>query len=274
MSQNVLSPTSTPHSLRTAHRSLACRAFTLIEVLVVIAIIGLLSAIALVVGSKVTGGGQDRLTADTIRMLDLALNGYLADRSGKFPSYLEDTAPSPRKFPIIDGWAGAANAAQPIEPTIAMFVHLASEVSSVDSTIKGIETKQITRGDIRRSSDNLVAREGAGNISGVFVNDAWGRQIRFVVPAFHGGHGPFVTAAGNVNGTRPLRTVKLEGNLTADYSRSYRPAAGKAGYADEGLCPGNHPYFYSAGEDGDPGTRADNIYTVRPTFPNETAKLN
>lgn len=229
MSQNVLSPTSTPHSLRTAHRSLACRAFTLIEVLVVIAIIGLLSAIALVVGSKVTSGGQDRLTADTIRMLDMALNGYLADRSGKFPSYLEDTAQSPRKFPIIDGWAGAANAAQPVEPTIAMFVHLASEVSSVDSTIKGIETKQLIRGDIRRSSDNMVARDAAGNISGVFVNDAWGRQIRFVVPAFHGGHGPFVNAAGNVNNMRPLRTVKLEGNLTADYSRSYRPARAKRG---------------------------------------------
>jgi prepilin-type N-terminal cleavage/methylation domain-containing protein len=255
---------------------LVSKAFTLIEVLVVIVIIGLLASLALVVGGKVTAGGQERLTSDTIRALDATVGGYLADRTGKFPSYFEDTQANPKKFPIIDGWGGSATATtgRSADPTIALFVQIASDVSSVDSTIKGIDPKLIKRGDITRTFDNAAARNDQGNISGVFINDAWGRPLRFVVPAFHGGHGRFINASGNVDSARPTLPVRLEGTTTAQYSRSYRAAQNIPGDADEGLCPGNHPYFYSAGEDGDPGTRSDNVYTLRPAFPNETAKLN
>jgi hypothetical protein len=94
---------------------------------------------------------------------------------------------------------------------------------------------------------------------------------------WHGGYGAFVLPDGSSAGSnRPTRQVpSVDGLSTRNYSRSYKFGGGR-GQADEGLCPGNRPYFYSAGPDGDPGTRGDNIYleTARPTYPPETSNYN
>jgi hypothetical protein len=114
--------------------------------------------------------------------------------------------------------------------------------------------------------------EGAG--VGTTVLDAWGNPIRFVHPVWQGGYGAFVKADGTLDSSRPDRKVpSVDGLTEISYTRSYRTAAGGSGSADEGLCPGNRPYFYSAGRDGDPGTREDNVYGTPPSFPAETAKL-
>ena len=117
----------------------------------------------------------------------------------------------------------------------------------------------------------------------VNIRDAWGRPMRFVHPAFHGGYGDFWDpVAERLDGSRGILKVLLPTNsgrpFPMEYKRSYRPFAADApgrkatwiGDADEGMAVGGRGYFYSAGEDGDPGTRANNVYSTVPRFPVET----
>ncbi len=130
------------------------------------------------------------------------------------------------------------------------------------------------------------------------VLDAWGRPIRFVHPGYGGQEfydgpsGSYYERVGkalvNADGQkRPLsHDVYVRWGQTGStpkklaFRRSYQPftepkasdpyAAFMTGDADEGLCPTRRPYFYSAGPDGDPGKRLDNVYSTRPDFPEET----
>src|SRR5215813_11766460 len=68
-----------PSGVRTVTRS-GVRAFTLIEVLVVIVIIGILATLVLTVAARVTKGGKVSLTRDTIRVLDQGLTTYIQGR--------------------------------------------------------------------------------------------------------------------------------------------------------------------------------------------------
>ena len=99
--------------------------------------------------------------------------------------------------------------------------------------------------------------------------------IRFVHPTFDNGYGPYFD--GTNTQARTLRKISYNqgGNPAQPINmrRSYRPATGTIGDADEGICAGRVPYFYSVGPDGDPGARADNVYSNHPTFPLETAKF-
>src|SRR6185503_13855015 len=103
------------------------------------------------------------------------------------------------------------------------------------------------------------------------VKDAFGNPIHFVHPAYDGGFGKYLNPPATVTNRTNLSVLRRTGvssTTTSYYSRSYRPwtpAAGGAadlrtGDADEGICTGGAGYFYSAGMDGDPGTRDDNVY--------------
>lgn len=131
------------------------------------------------------------------------------------------------------------------------------------------------------------------------ILDAWGEPIRMVHPAYHGSYGPLFLPSGNTfvsagPGAQPverefaagraqlapqvtLGNFDARGRLSVPMSRSPQPfdpgaIAGGLGFgdADGGKCPGGRPYFYSVGPDRNPGTRDDNVYTTRPTFPAET----
>jgi prepilin-type N-terminal cleavage/methylation domain-containing protein len=69
--------------------------FTLIELLVVIIIIGILAAITLVVGQGVVQGQRSRLTADTIRVVDIGIDAYFRDVGGPPPVLVEAPNPEP-----------------------------------------------------------------------------------------------------------------------------------------------------------------------------------
>lgn len=152
--------------------------------------------------------------------------------------------------------------------------------------------------------DILTVSNAAGpiDVQSFEVLDAWGRPIRFVHPGyggeefFDGGSWDYYDRTGKAmvraegirrpfNHTVYVRWGDARGTPSAlHFRRSYQPftdaeAASKApasltGDADEGICPTRRPYFYSVGPDGDPGRRADNIYTTRPEFPEETAAFD
>ena len=72
---------------QTAHRpgSSARRAFTLVEILVVVGIIALLAALAFPVFSRVRETGRRTSCTNNLRQLGLAFQQYLQDSSGRYP---------------------------------------------------------------------------------------------------------------------------------------------------------------------------------------------
>ncbi len=270
------------------------RAFTLVEILVVLAIISILITISVVVAGRVTQGGRVSATQDLIKVLDATLTSYMSEREAKIPAVYRDDAGE--YFPLWDGRPNVNGAVDrdtvPAMPSLALYLLIAGEVPAVEKTLQGIDSKYI------RKESNIVNLEGrtlrkrpgpalplAAGVS-YSILDAWGRPIRFVHPAFDGGGGDYF-ADGNVRARDPVGyDVDSDGNVSGTREllrRSYRPfdpssstAANPVpvGDADEGICVSGRPYFYSAGPDGDPGTRQDNVYTMRPTFPPETEKLD
>jgi prepilin-type N-terminal cleavage/methylation domain-containing protein len=141
------------------------------------------------------------------------------------------------------------------------------------------------------------------NLQSVEVIDPWGNAIRYVHPGY-GGNEFFDGGSGDYwNGTtvakadpdseagRPLNHQAIvrwgapNSLKTMKVRRSFRPFADddaaqaqpnhkfQTGDSDEGICPTRRPYFYSAGADGDPGRRADNIYTTKPEFADDTGAI-
>jgi prepilin-type N-terminal cleavage/methylation domain-containing protein len=268
------------------------RGFTLVEILVVMAIIAILITISVVLAGRVTQGGRVRATENLIKVLDNALTSYMADRESKVPAVFRDDAGE--VFPLWDGREDANNAvdrdAHPAEPSLAMFLFVARDVPAIDTMIKGIDARFLkTLPDLRTPAAHnnpLRMRPAAGQapvvVSGITVLDAWGRPIRFVHPAWDGGGGRYWDGS-SLQSARSLITFDVDsdgnvGEAGEGIRRSYRPfepdsvpVSTPVGDADEGICVNGRPYFYSAGPDGDPGTREDNVYSFRPEFPRETA---
>lgn len=73
----------------TRHPDRRSGGFTLIELLTVIAIISILLTIALVVGARVTQGGNERATQSVLISLDRALDAYVAENDAP-PPYVPD----------------------------------------------------------------------------------------------------------------------------------------------------------------------------------------
>lgn len=271
------------------------RAFTLVELLVVIAIIAILSAIGLVLAGKVTQGGKEKLTIDAIRILDTMLTSFQADFDGKTPSRYVDAEGF--AYPIIDARVAESDRPggfeydelNPAEPSVGLFLLAARDAVSVDSALNSLDSRFIRRGPLVSAAHNgqPSPRDADENvIQALTLLDGFGRPIRFVHPRFDGGYGEVWTQNSGAWQALPSRASTEESlsyaagagpQASKDFSRSVRPKNPTAanpgiGDADEGLCVGGRPYFYSAGEDGDPGTRSDNLYTIKPTFPAETVQ--
>ncbi len=261
--------------------------FTLIELLIVIGIIALLNAMSVVVGARVVEGGKARSTQDIIRTLDESLGAWSFNADTPLPSELRSTDAAGREYvyPIIDATVEGSDA--PVEfstapwPSATFYAALVMQDASILPMLQGIDST------FAGPSQGPPAHPKTGKVvswalPALDLRDAWGRPLRIVHPAYHGGHGKYWDAKRKNMAQRDLlEGVQFstgKGTLAqADFRRSYRPfpdnqtrKPGDVGDADEGMCIGGTPYFYSAGEDGDPGTRGDNVYSTVPRFPVET----
>lgn len=284
------------------------RAFTLVELLVVIGIIGVLIGLATAVGSKVMGGAKVNATRNTLQALDQILATYVKANDGRVPAaYVFDPAQDVdttidrgQIVPVIDGVFGATDPRGRFN-SVGLFLYQCKLVGDAQLTqqIQNLPSKVVTN-----LPADLMEAPGAGIASITTVLDAWGRPIRYVHPSFDG---VFKTRA-NAS-SLPLQTARIGEQLPTDFADSrvrfkrrdgslgtlswkttMEPAIrrnfftnadretsawrnlsadAKLGDSDGGTCQGNQPYFYSAGPDGDPSTLEDNVYTVVPKQPRE-----
>ncbi len=274
---------------RLAIQSRASRgAFTLIELLVVIGIIAVLVALAVVVGAKVVEGSKARATTDVIRVLDSTLGSWQLNANVPLPEFLE-VPESPTKswiYPIIDARLETNNDfTNPTEPSAMYYSALVMQDESIATEFKQMDSTFVSTSFVAKPGASSSDQRESWALQAVNIRDAWGQPIRFVHPAFHGGHGEYWDpTAGNMNRSREALRVQVPRGtgsgrpLEINYRRSYRPFDPNVpdrkstwiGDADEGMAVGGRAYFYSAGEDGDPGTRANNVYSTQPRFPVET----
>lgn len=78
------------------------RGFTLVEVLVVVAVIGILAALAIPAFSRATGKADSARCAGNLRQLGVALQLYLADHGQKMPPLLAGRTGVSEEVPVID----------------------------------------------------------------------------------------------------------------------------------------------------------------------------
>ena len=235
----------------TSHR--VRRGFTLMELLVVIGIIAVLAAIVLVAGGKVLASGKKNATQDVLRMLDTALEAYISAKGG-LPAATVNTAIDAagarvRRVPVAD--ITSINSA-------GLFVLQAADVPSAKAQIDGLPQKFL-RSAVLGTFDVNANRQLITPV------DAWGRNIRFVMPGFDG----VVSDATNPAQGAPLDASRFPQRKTSEQwamPTLLRTNAAGTANSDGGVCVGKRPYFYSAGEDGDPSTIEDNVYTTIPTI--------
>ncbi|MCA9299204.1 MAG: prepilin-type N-terminal cleavage/methylation domain-containing protein [Phycisphaerales bacterium] len=254
------------------------RAFTLIELLVVILIITLLISLGIAVGARVASAGKATLTEQAIHMLESTVQEFV-QAEGHNPSSIvtvEDEDGHTNQYAAIDARVVAGSGSNyDTDPIDSLFAYTVEALKNdgVRTIFEGIDPKLIQR--------RVIEDDGHILAEGMRINDGWGNPIRFVHPDFDGGWGSYWDpAASSLQSNRdPNRTITLKSegmNTITQIRRSWKPfdpgtaQAKWTGDADEGVCRGATPYFYSAGPDGDPGTRDDNVYTTQPDFTVET----
>ena len=151
----------------------------------------------------------------------------------------------------------------------ARYAAEAAKVPEADSLIRSINSKFVTRVELLMSEDKAGINP-TKLPSSVQIVDAFNRPIRFVHPSMDGGFGD-VYAPGLKRSGEFLEITSRAGNTLkpepTKFRRSARPfdpktASNVVGDADEGICTSERPYFYSAGLDGDPGTREAYLRTA------------
>lgn len=265
------------------------RGFTLIELLIVIGIIGVLVAITLVVGGQVLSSGKARTTADVIRQLNSITDQWVQLEDRPIPSkyvFSNGTVPGDQwEYALADVRVSGGDPRGPAIESGARAMALLLSRAELAEAIKTLPSDFVEAVDLRavNGSGNVGPNEPPVAVTSVRVLDAWKRPLRFVHPAYDGGWGNFWNGTSLV--ARPVSRDLNERrgavpSTTPNISRSIMPVdptipanAGAIGDADEGVCEGKSTYWYSVGEDGDPGTRSDNVYGVEPRFPSATSGL-
>lgn len=114
------------------------RGFTLVELLVVIAVISILLTIVLVVGSGVVGGQQVKMTKNVLITLDRALDEYMTV-TGKIPPYVPDEYDKvPGEDNGLQTYGSGQNSQHCARPDAAVFLKQVHGYGAVDSVIEGL----------------------------------------------------------------------------------------------------------------------------------------
>lgn len=269
----ITSPLSKSSDLTRTRRERGRVGFTLLELLIVIAIISLLIVISLAVGSKVLSGGRESLTASITRSMDLSLTSYMTDVGDKVPKSLVEhpsTSGSIYWQPVSDVRQGEDYEKNMVN-SVGWYIYQMKDVSSVASAISGLSAKVVKQYSPDEEPLTLSTTKQP-LLTTVF--DGWGRPLRYVHPDFDGVITQTSTSTDDGVDIEDLVSIGSGESFAFDTVRRNRTTKVDAGVTkfadgDGGICPNNRPYFYSAGADGDPSTIEDNIYPTRPTFQTE-----
>ena len=286
VSQNFSTRASRPFSRRHPAR----RAFTLIELMVVIGIMGVLVAITLIVGAKIVAGGKANLTRDSIRVLDSTL-GTLTGQQGGNPSAFMYDPEKQAQFERGEDFTDQDDV--PLIPiadarwqTREIMIN-SGGLFLAQARAEGIDLATGLDQDLIQtySPDQGSAASAEAFPTLPTVMDSWGQPVRYVHPKFDGqivnpdprvtdtqggyvdiadenqgyvfGRGGATWLGDNVDEMLIRRNAIQEGEDMVELDQRD---------GDGGVCSGNLPYFYSAGPDGDPSTIEDNVYTAVPNY--------
>tara|TARA_R110000737_G_scaffold2923_8_gene8750 strand:+ start:11116 stop:11970 length:855 start_codon:yes stop_codon:yes gene_type:complete len=275
------------------HPTPQMRGFTLVEIVIVVAIISLIAAISISVGASMADSGRKRATESVLQVLDQALDDYINATGAVPPSLvaikLEQDIDSNSRgdivyYPAVDGVFNTVipsdNPDAPLRHyqinSIGLFLQSISSSSDVPSLLENVDASFVKHYDY----------PGDLQPGMMTVFDAWGNPIRYVHPKFDGiledgqravsDPGMFLDVMDPQAGffTDEMLPTDLSLIPFVEIRRNRILASDRAGFigieadSDGGSCPAQRPYFYSAGPDGDPATIEDNVYTTLPNFLN------
>ncbi len=282
-------PKSAPRTRRLGAR--AARAFTLVELLVVVGIITILMSLVVTAGILVTGGGRESQTLNTLRTLDQTLNSMVADLGRTPDPFVEIPGRAGLIYPVADA-RNMNSSDRAMINSVGLFLLQAEALGRPAESIKGLSTRIVRRYTPHETSvhenDDAIPEMPT-------VFDGFGNPIRYVHPVFQGElyGNPARTASGDAS--QPVRfnehreffelaglrrpadkqwgigSIRRNAQVTGD---------GPDGAADSdgGITPSQRPYFYSMGPSERVGSRRnaageiiedynkDNLYTNAPRF--------
>jgi len=176
------------------------RAFTLIEILMVVSIIALLAAITIGVGASMADAGRKRATEGVLQVLDQSLADFIA-QSGSIPPSIvavtleENFGGKVRGeivyYPAVDGVIdvvipnddpSAPERHYPIN-SIGLYLISISQSLDVKSVLSSVDGSMIRHFTIDDPDTAVVEGLQPGMLT---VFDAWGNPIRYVHPKFDG----------------------------------------------------------------------------------------
>lgn len=265
-------------------------AFTLIELLIVVGVIGLLVAIAITVGARVADSGKERVTLDTLRILEQSLSEYIAAEGDIPPPLALDPSgvTAQRGVKVVQPVADARTPTGEMINSVGLYISQASKVAAAQSILANIPTRyfklhQEPIGPLQSQGGSIQPGQRLTAMNTAF--DGWGNPIRYVHPTWDGEIFQNYNSGGTYsesdkygwidarvpgpqagpNEQYGISRIRRNGPPPVD-SDTYRDAPALSRDSDGGISPTGKPYFYSAGPDGDPWTIDDNVYTTRPQF--------
>ncbi len=175
-----------------AHQSV--RAFSLIEMLVVVAIIGLLFTLAMSIGSAMADSGKKQATLGTLQLLDQTLVDYI-DATGSIPPAIVQIDQTKLNQEVTDLIGSNTDAFYPVFdgrididiPDTNPQAHVM--VNSIGLYLESISKATDMQGLVNHLNNKLIRPYDLPNDLQpelLTVFDAWGNPIRFVHPKFDG----------------------------------------------------------------------------------------
>ena len=163
------------------------RAFTLIELLIVVGIIVILIALGLSVTHHVAGTGKTKLTEQALRALDQILTDYIETKGASPDPWVVDPRPTNSNIiqPIADAQNMSGTGAYDIN-TVGLFLLQCREVSSTQEKLAGLDAKMVKTIDVDSDLAPQVASNYTDQWALTTVLDGWGHPIRYVHPVFKG----------------------------------------------------------------------------------------